>query len=189
MWTIRGLSSVVLLAASIASAAPPSPYAGEQQRDIKALSSREVQDYLQGRGMGFAKAAELNNYPGPAHVLELADRLQLTEEQKAHTKRIHAAMETGAKSVGAALVEKERQLEMLFASGKIESLRLRSLLQEIGGLQAEVRNVHLQAHLQQHAVLTAKQIATYDELRGYMTGSVSPTRSGSHRHYEYYVTE
>ena len=28
--------------------------------------------------MGLALAAELNGYPGPLHVLEMADRLQLT---------------------------------------------------------------------------------------------------------------
>ena len=34
-------------------------------------------DLRAGRGMGLALAAELNGYPGPAHVLELADKLDL----------------------------------------------------------------------------------------------------------------
>ena len=58
-----------------------SPYAGQQARDIKALSPDEIQGYLTGQGMGLAKAAELNGYPGPLHVLELAAELKLTEEQ------------------------------------------------------------------------------------------------------------
>ena len=45
------------------------PYAGQQTRTIKALSDQEVSDYVEGRGMGSSKAAELNHYPGPAHVL------------------------------------------------------------------------------------------------------------------------
>lgn len=47
------------------------PYAGQETREIKALSPDEVAAHLEGRGMGFAKAAELNHYPGPKHVLDL----------------------------------------------------------------------------------------------------------------------
>jgi hypothetical protein len=43
----------------------PSPYAGQEQRPIKALSETEMRDLAEGRGMGLAKAAELNSYPGP----------------------------------------------------------------------------------------------------------------------------
>jgi hypothetical protein len=39
--------------------APSGSYAGQQSRDIKALSEEEVQGYLAGAGMGFARAAEL----------------------------------------------------------------------------------------------------------------------------------
>jgi hypothetical protein len=61
----------------------PSPYAGQEGRPIKALSETEMRDLAEGRGMGLAKAAELNSYPGPLHVLELADRLELSEAQRA----------------------------------------------------------------------------------------------------------
>jgi hypothetical protein len=53
-----------------------SPYTGQERREIKALSNEEIDRYLSGDGMGLAKAAELNHYPGPRHVLELADQLQ-----------------------------------------------------------------------------------------------------------------
>jgi hypothetical protein len=49
------------------------PYAGLQQRPVKALSEQQVADLRAGRGMGLALAAELNGYPGPLHVIELAD--------------------------------------------------------------------------------------------------------------------
>src|SRR5262245_1477224 len=62
-----------------------SPYAGLDSRDIKALSAEQLADLKAGRGMGLALAAELNGYPGPLHVLELADRLQLSPEQ---TRRV-----------------------------------------------------------------------------------------------------
>src|SRR5262245_36186825 len=68
------------------------PYAGLQDRQIKALSDQQIADLRAGRGMGLALAAELNGYPGPLHVLELADALQLSEPQRTETKRLFEAM-------------------------------------------------------------------------------------------------
>ena len=50
-----------------------SPYVEYQGRSIMALSAEQIGSYLAGDGMGFALAAELNGYPGPRHVLELAE--------------------------------------------------------------------------------------------------------------------
>src|SRR5687767_11125254 len=52
-----------------------SPYVGQEDRAIKALDAKDVDGLLAGSGMGYAKAAELNGYPGPMHVLELAEKL------------------------------------------------------------------------------------------------------------------
>src|SRR4051794_20423334 len=40
---------------------------------IKALSAEEVSQLERGGGLGHGRAAELNHYPGPGHVLDLAD--------------------------------------------------------------------------------------------------------------------
>ena len=173
MSKIAGIGCLLLLAAGTALAIEPSPYLGQQEREIKALSPQEVQDYLEGKGMGFAKAAELNHFPGPQHVLQLADRLWLTPGQKAHTEQIRAAMQRQATTLGRALVDQERELDRSFASGNIDTAKLRSLVVEIGRLQAEVRKAHLQAHLEQKAILTPAQIAAYDELRGYTSDNAS----------------
>lgn len=159
-----------LLAAAlphVASAASPASYAGQEQREIKALSPDEIKDYLAGKGMGLAKAAELNRYPGPAHMLELADKLQLNAEQRNLSKAIFKTMQATAIRHGKALVEKERTLDRLFAGGDITSENLWAALEEIGRLQAEVRRTHLQAHLEQRKILTRQQIVRYEELRGY----------------------
>src|ERR1043166_1905183 len=44
-----------------------SPYAGQQSREIKSLSDQEIDGLKNARGLGLAKAAELNGYPGPRH--------------------------------------------------------------------------------------------------------------------------
>lgn len=160
--------------------AADTPYAGQEQRAIKAMSEKEVQDYLAGKGMGYAKAAELNHYPGPAHVLELAPKLGLSAAQKKSTQEIFAAMQKEATRLGKLLVEKERELDRQFASGTITRDGLRALLNDIGGIQAELRRAHLQAHLDQRKVLTDDQVRQYDKLRGYGSGAAEHQHDHSH---------
>lgn len=143
------------------------PYAGQEHREIKALSVDEIQNYLAGKGAGMAKAAELNHYPGPTHVLELAGKLGLDDEQIRRTRAIVNVMQREAADQGKALIEKERELDRLFASGTVTPASLRTILQQIGTLQAEIRRSHLQAHVEQQVILTKTQVAKYDELRGY----------------------
>lgn len=75
----------LVLAASIVAVpvlAAEAPYAGQQVRAIKALSDDNIAALRKGEGMRMAKAAELNGYPGPAHVLQFAAQLGLTEAQQ-----------------------------------------------------------------------------------------------------------
>jgi Spy/CpxP family protein refolding chaperone len=117
--------------------------------------------------MGLAKAAELNGYPGPAHVLELAAQLELTSEQKTKTEALFETMQARAIMLGKELVQEERALDRLFASRTVSSETLENVLARIGRLQGQVRRVHLDAHLKQTALLTSAQIDKYDRLRGY----------------------
>src|SRR5258705_1471679 len=83
-WWLLALAFIT----NAAHAQHPAPYAGKEQRAIKALSDDEVKQYSAGAGMGHAKAAELNRYPGPMHVLELADTLELSSEQRTKTAQL-----------------------------------------------------------------------------------------------------
>src|ERR1041385_5507788 len=74
----------------------PSPYEGQESRDIKALSDEEIRGLLNGQGMALAKAGELNHYPGPMHVLEFADQIKLTAAQRQRTEEIRKVMLDGA---------------------------------------------------------------------------------------------
>src|ERR1700687_1839976 len=89
------------------------PYATHETREIKALSDDEAKQYLSGAGMGYAKAAELNHFPGPMHVLELADSLQLSADQRRAVKALMDEHKAQARAIGVKLVESERGLEML----------------------------------------------------------------------------
>jgi Spy/CpxP family protein refolding chaperone len=142
-------------------------YAGQQTRDIKALSPQEVKQYLAGAGMGFARAAELNRYPGPMHVLELAGRLALTPEQRAATETLMAAHKAEARSIGAKLVDAERALDHLFAAAVADETALADQVRKVAALQGEFRLSHLETHRRMRALLNEAQIHRYAELRGY----------------------
>ena len=76
---------------------PATPYAGQQARTIKALSDEDIAALRKGEGAGMAKAAELNGYPGPAHVLTLAAQLGLAESQWQEVSAIFDRMNAAAK--------------------------------------------------------------------------------------------
>lgn len=180
MKTLMLAVAATLQFAHAVAAPSATPYAGQESREIKSLSADDVQAYLAGKGMGLAKAAELNGYPGPSHVLELASRLQLSEEQRARTQALFAAMEAKAMSLGRALIERERALDSLFASKSATPERLSALLAEIGTLQAQVRGAHLEAHVAQVEILTPAQTARYAELRGYGAAKAAPGHGHKH---------
>ena len=152
--------------------------AGQEEREIKSLSTEEIESYLSGDGMGLAKAAELNHYPGPRHVLDWAEKLRLAEKQLARTKEIYQAMHQEAVALGKLIVEKERMLNGLFVDRKIDKTQLDSLVSEIAKFQGNLRATHLTAHLQMKEVLSPEQIAAYDAIRGY----VSTREQELHRH-------
>ena len=123
-WTGLGMVVVLGCASLCWSAEPASPYVGQEKQEITALSAEEVQGYLSGSGMGLAKVAELHHYPGPRHVLDLAEPLHLSAEQRQKTQAIFAEMRTEAVRLGTHLLEKERQLDTLFATGTISEAQV-----------------------------------------------------------------
>ena len=170
---------IVSVVAVAAAANTESPYVGQETREIKALSPQEIDDYLNGRGLGYAKAAELNHYPGPRHVLDLANKLALTQEQTRQTQAIFETMKAQAVALGKQLVEKEKELDRQFANGSMDAVSLHALLSDIGVLQAKIRYAHLVAHLEQKALLTKHQVQLYDQLRGY---GAAQSHGHSHSH-------
>jgi Spy/CpxP family protein refolding chaperone len=170
-WIAGVFVSAVAIAAT---ASTESPYVGEEQGAIKALSPQQIDDYLQGRGLGYARAAELNHYPGPRHVLDLAAELELTPDQVNRSHAIFETMQAQAVALGSALVDRERALDRAFADGAIDADSLQAMVSELGALQAQIRYTHLAAHLEQKAVLSHHQVQLYDRLRGYGAGQSHP---------------
>ena len=156
--------------ALVTSAHAQTPYAGMQSRPIKALSEQQIADLNAGRGMGLALAAELNGYPGPLHVLELADRLELSSDQRASVQRLFDAMKAEALPLGAKLIEQEAELDRQFAARTVTPESLKASTVAVAATQGILRETHLKYHLSTGSILTPAQMTKYAELRGYGGG-------------------
>ena len=150
-----------------AEAQTPQPYAGMHTREVKSLSPSQLDDLRQGRGMGLALPAELNGYPGPAHVLELADKLSLSTQQRERMQSLFSAMTAEAIPLGEALIAQETELDRQFASRSVTPVTLAAMTQTIGGTQGALRAAHLKYHLSTLEALTPEQLQQYAKLRGY----------------------
>ena len=93
--------------------------------------------------MGLALAAELNGYPGPAHVLELAGKLGLSPEQQSEVQRLFDAMKAEAMPLGTRLIEQEADLDRQFASRRVTPESLKESTAAVAATQGSLRETHL----------------------------------------------
>ena len=149
---------VIASIAFVTSVHAQTPYAGMQTRPIKALSEQQIADLGAGRGMGLALAAELNGYPGPLHVLELADKLELSAEQRAGMQRLFDSMKAEAMPLGAKLIEQEAELDKQFATRTVTPESLKASTAAVAATQGILRETHLKYHLSTGSILTPSQM-------------------------------
>ncbi len=173
-----GLAGIAIaaLGPASASAQQASPYAGQQQREIKALSADRQRGLLEGAGLGYARTAELNGWPGPLHALELKDQLSLSEEQVQRMEALRREMKAEAVPLGRDLVAAERALDRLFAAGTPTAEQVAAATARIAGIEGRLRAVHLVAHLRAAPVLNRHQMMLYARARGY----AGPQGHGGH---------
>jgi hypothetical protein len=170
-------SALVAQGHGAASGAGPSPYVEHQTTSVRGLSVDEIHALRSGEGMGLARAAELNGYPGPRHVVDLADALALNAEQRAAVHALFVRMQAEAVAAGERLLARHADIETAFRQGSITSEELHRQTAAIGQLEGELRAIHLGYHLLTRALLSPHQIAAYDRLRGY-SDTTAPTHTG-----------
>ncbi|MCL4859749.1 MAG: DUF305 domain-containing protein [Caldilineaceae bacterium] len=158
----------------------PSPYASQVDSPIRGLSAAEIDDLLAGRGMGYARSAELNGYPGPLHLLELKQELNLSGEQVNAISAIFAQMQAQAQQLGEEIVRQEGTLSAAFAAGEISETEMVRQVITLAERYGELRAIHLRAHLLATPLLTEEQISAYNVLRGYTPGAGHTHGHGMH---------
>ena len=167
--------SRILLALAFTAVVPlavaaESPYATLEQREIKALSADEITALRTGQGFSQALSAELNGFPGPRHVIELADRLGLDPAQRSAVETLFASMQAEAVAAGEAVLDAEADFERAFRADTITESEVAAATEEIGRLRGILRGIHLRYHLRTKTLLTPHQVALYNAARGYSAG-------------------
>lgn len=164
---LLSVSRNLTVSAQTAPTATPSGYGELLDTEIRGLSPDAIETYRTGTGGGLALPAELNGYPGPRHVLDLADELELTEGQEAEIQNLYDAMLPEAILLGEQILQAEGELELAFRDNTMDETFLEEQLAEIGALQAQLRFVHLRTHIATVNILSPEQIEQYNFLRGY----------------------
>ena len=131
------------------------------------MSAEQLADLRAGKGMAMALPAELNGYPGPAHVLELADRLGLDEAQRRQTQHLMSRMKSEAVALGERLVAAESELDRLFSQRRASPAAVADASAAAARAHGLLRASHLQYHLDMAELLTPAQLVRYRQLRGY----------------------
>ena len=144
-----------------------SPYAHTQSTEFSILTPDEVRELRNGEGMGLARAAELNSFPGPRHLLDLKAGLDLNHGQVARIEAIHTKMKTRAIAKGEDILQAEQHLAYLFASGRPSATEMTRLTEHLGIMRGQLQAIHLLAHIESTRELTADQIERYDRFQGY----------------------
>lgn len=129
------------------------------------LPEEDVQTLTTGNGAGMARAAEAHGLPGPKHVLELADRLELTSAQRDAMQALKTAMSMDALERGRDVLAAEAALDRELAASTPDAQRVRALASAAGEARGRLRDVHLSTHLRAAPLLTPAQRARYLELR------------------------
>ena len=165
------------------SASEKSAYIGEEHRQIKSLSASDIDSLRNGKGWGFAKAAELNGIPGPSHLLQLKKEIPLRLDQIIQINALYTKMKNQAIPAGLKLIELENQLEIAFQTQDINEKSLLNKLTEISNTKRDLRFIHLSAHLATPFILDKKQIIRYNSLRGYDTVTNLSTHTGNSKNH------
>ena len=164
--------------------APPSnrsPYVGFETREVKTLSTERQEGLKRGAGLSYALAAEINGYPGPQHVLDIADQLGLDAEQRERARKIFDKMRREAVAAGEALIAAEAHIDRMFALHQATPDRIDAQTAVAAGQEARLRAIHLKAHLEMMEILLPEQIESYSRLRGYRA-TEEPDGKQKHQH-------
>jgi len=163
MQTLLLISSLAALASVLAGNTVQAQTS--EHRHAASAGQDENIELLSGAGMGQSRVADDHGYPGPRHTLDLASDLLLTPQQRSSIEAIHVGMKRDAVQLGQAIVAAELRLTALFAENRATEAAVQAQVEAIVALRADLRVIHLHAHLRTSAQLTAAQRARYAQLR------------------------
>ncbi len=111
-----------------------------------------------------ALPADHAGYPGPRHLLDLAAELKLSADQVRGIQKLFDDMKQKAQQRGREIQAAQELLEKMFRENRPEA-DLREQSFRVDSIYAELRWVHLSAHLATRKLLSPEQVAAYQRLR------------------------
>ena len=148
-------------------AVPTSPYVDQLNNPIRGMTLDEITNLETGAGSGFARAAELNGYPGPRHILDFQEDLDMSKDQLEQVRALFDEMNAGARALGEEILQMETDLELAFREGTIDEASLEAKVTALAAKYGELRLLHLRTHLVSLKILSPGQVSLYNQLRGY----------------------
>jgi Spy/CpxP family protein refolding chaperone len=148
----------------------------DAKQSIKPISEYNLPGVGKGEGAGSGEAAELNGYPGPAHVIQMAANLGLDDRQIGAVKAIHEEMLQAVRAIAGEVKERQHELDALFESGTVTVAALEKATSAVSEAQGRLHFVHFRAHLKTREVLTPSQISTFKQIQA----QASMESAGSH---------
>ena len=120
---------------------------------------------LSGKADGQTLVAERNGFPDLQKIISHKEQLGLTKDQIKKLNEVLTNLSVSATVKGQEIVDAEGDLNKLFESGTISEKALRTKLEQIGKMRADLRFVYLQVYLKGKQILTAKQWERLKELQ------------------------
>jgi len=133
------------------------------------LTPPDRDQLLNGDPAGQTLTADSNGFPSPQKILFFKDQLNLTKDQVKKIDEMLKNVPVSARVKGEEVVEAEEELSNIFAAGNVNERILRTKLERIGKLRAELRFIYLQAYLKAKQVLSANQ---WERVKGLMSSEV-----------------
>lgn len=172
---MSGITSLLLLSALAAASAPVPAlrfpmFSGQTKQDHSAHAGHQAcidaerESLARGEGFGMALPADHAGYPGPRHVLDLATELKLSPDQVRALQKLFDEMKQKAQQRAGEIQAAQELLEKMFRENHSEA-DLREQSFRVDSIYAELRWVHLSAHLAARKLLSPEQVAAYERLR------------------------
>jgi Spy/CpxP family protein refolding chaperone len=120
---------------------------------------------LKGEVDGQTLVAEKNGFPAPQKIISFKDQLGLTKDQLRKINEMMTNLPVSATVKGQDIVDAEDELDKLFESGTINEKTLRTKLERIGKMRADLRFILLQVYLKEKTILSANQWERLKELQ------------------------
>jgi hypothetical protein len=121
---------------------------------------------LNGFEGDLGKTGEINSYPSPKSILELATTLNLSSIQKSRLSDIQSNTVARAKQLGKEIVQIENELYRAFQARIVNEKSCTDDAQQIGRLRGKLRGIFLNARIRAKAVLNESQISMYRQISG-----------------------